>query len=78
MTVYNPPITLTLKILNLVAEVSERLGRYAERTHRAQALRLRRANCIRTIQGSLAIKERLVSGLVATLLHRIHLVEAWG
>ncbi|MDY0300457.1 MAG: Fic family protein [Trichlorobacter sp.] len=61
MPTYTPPITLTPEMLNLVAEIGERLGRYAERTHKAQALRLRRINRIRTIQGSLAIEGNSLS-----------------
>lgn len=37
---YQPPLTLTPKILNLVAAISEQLGRYDERENKAQALRL--------------------------------------
>lgn len=59
---YNPPITLTHKILNLVAEVGVRLERYTERIHKAQALRLRRANRNRTIQSSFAIEGNSLSG----------------
>lgn len=57
---YQPPITITPKILNQVAAISELLGRYAERDQ-AQALRLRRANRIRTIHGSLAIEGNSLS-----------------
>ncbi|HZJ96662.1 MAG TPA: hypothetical protein VFD12_02380 [Oligella sp.] len=58
---YQPPLTLTPKILNLVAAISEQLGRYDERENKAQALRLRRANQIRTIQGTLAIEGNSLS-----------------
>lgn len=58
---YHPPLTITPKILNLVAQISEQLGRYDERENKAQALRLRRANQIRTIQGSLAIEGNSLS-----------------
>lgn len=61
MANYAPPITITPKILKLVAHISELLGRYAERQTKAQALRLRRANRIRTIQGSLAIEGNSLS-----------------
>ena len=43
MSHYQPPLSITPKILNLLAHISEQLGRIAERDHRAQALRLRRA-----------------------------------
>lgn len=58
---YQPPLTLTPKILNLVAAISEQLGRYDERKNKAQALRLRRVNKVRTIQGSLAIEGNSLS-----------------
>lgn len=58
---YQPPLTLTPKILNLVAAISEQLGRYDECENKAQALRLRRVNKIRTIQGSLAIEGNSLS-----------------
>lgn len=61
MSNYQPPLTITDKILNLIAQTSELLGRYAERTSRAQALRLRRVNQIRTIHGSLAIEGNSLS-----------------
>ncbi|WP_211251263.1 Fic family protein [Marinospirillum insulare] len=61
MGTYQPPLTITPKILNLVAKISEQLGRYDERENKAQALRLRRANQIRTIQGSLAIEGNSLS-----------------
>lgn len=61
MSSYQPPLTITPKILNLLGQISEQLGRIAEREHQAQALRLRRANQIRTIQGSLAIEGNSLS-----------------
>lgn len=59
--VYQPPLTITPKILTLLTQISESLGRYSERQSKAQALRLRRANQIRTIQGSLAIEGNSLS-----------------
>jgi Fic family protein len=43
-------------IVNLVAEISETVGRLSTLTHAAKVLRLRRINRIRTIRGSLAIE----------------------
>lgn len=51
-----PPFTLTPRILNLVAEVSQLLGRYEGLHAPAPQPKLRRQNRIRTIQGSLAIE----------------------
>ena len=53
---YHPPFTVTPAIVTLVAEISESLGRLAVRQEAPGLLRLRRANRIRTIQGSLAIE----------------------
>ncbi|MDY0136971.1 MAG: Fic family protein [Thiomicrospira sp.] len=53
---YQPSFTLTAKTLNLIALISEQLGRLSALDEQAQALRLRRVNQIRTIQGSLAIE----------------------
>lgn len=61
MSKYAPPLTITAKTLNLIASISEQLGRVAERENQAQALRLRRVNQIRTIQGSLAIEGNSLS-----------------
>jgi len=61
MNKYVPPLTITTKILNLIASISELLGRVAERENQAQALRLRRVNQIRTIQSSLAIEGNSLS-----------------
>lgn len=58
---YQPPLTITPHILNRHGQISEQLGRIAERDHQAQTLRLRRINQIRTIQGSLAIEGNSLS-----------------
>lgn len=51
-----PPYTITPAILNLVAEISENVGRLSVLAETTKTLRLRRINRIRTIQGSLAIE----------------------
>ncbi len=60
-----PPYTITPTILNLVAEISESLGRLSvlEELQEQQnsSLCLRRINRIRTIQGSLAIEGNTLS-----------------
>jgi len=58
---YQPPFTLSAKTLNLIASISEKLGRLSSLDEQAQALRLRRVNQIRTIQGSLAIEGNTLS-----------------
>ncbi|HID36979.1 MAG TPA: cell filamentation protein Fic, partial [Ghiorsea sp.] len=51
---YQPPFTITPAIIDLIAQISEGLGRLSVQP--AYDLRLRRVNRIRTIQGSLAIE----------------------
>jgi Fic family protein len=58
---YYPPFTLTPQILCLTADISEQAGRLSARPNAAIALRLRRLNHIRTIQGSLAIEGNTLS-----------------
>ena len=52
---YQPPFTITASIISLIAKVSENLGRLSV-LESDKNLKLRRANRIRTIQGSLAIE----------------------
>ena len=58
---YQPPYTITPAILNLVAQISETVGRMSVVNDTAKALRLRRINRIRTIRGSLAIEGNTLS-----------------
>lgn len=58
---YQPPYTITPAILNLVAEVSEILGRYTILAEQNLTPRLRRENRIRTIQASLAIENNTLT-----------------
>ena len=51
---YQPPFTVTANSIRLIAEISENIGRLTAQLEQAKALRLRRINRIRTIQGSLA------------------------
>jgi len=53
---YQPPYTITPTILKQVAEISEAIGRLSALTEIDNTLLLRRANRIRTVQGSLAIE----------------------
>lgn len=61
MAQYTPPHTITPRILTLVAEIAEVLGRLTVLNDTAKTLRLRRINRIRTIQGSLAIEGNTLS-----------------
>jgi len=51
---YQPPCTVTPAMLSMVANIAETIGRLQAQPNRL--LRLRKANRIRTIQGSLAIE----------------------
>jgi Fic family protein len=59
--IYRPPFTLSTEIVSLAAEISELLGRLSVVKEGPSSLRLRRANRIRTIQGSLAIEGNTLS-----------------
>lgn len=53
---YTPPFKITSRILNLVAEISAKIERYAILLEQDTELRLRKANRIKTIHSSLAIE----------------------
>jgi Fic family protein len=55
MSQYQPPYTVSSKIVSLVAEICEVLGRMSA-LESPQELRLRRINRIKTVHGSLAIE----------------------
>lgn len=58
---YVPPFKITPSIISLIADISEIIGRYSAGDELARNLRLRRANRIKTIQGSLAIEGNTLS-----------------
>ena len=58
---YTPPFKLTSKAVNLIAEISAKIERYAIRMEQADALKLRKANRIKTIHSSLAIEGNTLS-----------------
>lgn len=58
---YQPPYTLTPASVNLIAQISEAVGRLTVLADASNALRLRRINRIRTIRGSLAIEGNTLS-----------------
>ncbi len=53
---YIPPFTVSSKAINLIAEISGLIERYAIRLEQEDGLRLRKANRIKTIHSSLAIE----------------------
>lgn len=65
-----PPFSLDSALVSQVAAICEQLGRLSVQLPEAQALRLRRANRIRTIQGSLAIEGNTLSeGQITAILN---------
>ncbi|GAB6042478.1 Fic family protein [Endothiovibrio diazotrophicus] len=58
---YQPPYTITPEIVNRVAAIGEAVGRLSAVAEQPRALRLRRINRVRTIQGSLAIEGNTLS-----------------
>lgn len=61
MSNYKPPFHMTDRITNLVAEISEQVGRIAVLSHGNLNPHLRRENRIRTIHSSLAIEHNSLS-----------------
>ena len=60
-TAYTPPFTISPHAINLIAEISAQIERYAIRIEANDGLRLRKANRIKTIHGSLAIEGNKLS-----------------
>lgn len=61
MSHYRPPFSISVKTLNLVANISALLGEWSARKAPALSPTLRRGNRIRTIQASLAIEHNTLS-----------------
>ncbi|NTW33065.1 MAG: Fic family protein [Bacteroidetes bacterium] len=53
---YKPPFSISDKTINLIADISAQIERYAIRMEQDDGLLLRKINRIKTIQGSLAIE----------------------
>src|SRR3954447_5484445 len=58
---YSPPFTLSTRTLDLVARISEELGRLGIKAASAMPPRLRRSNRLRTIQASLEIENNTLT-----------------
>lgn len=58
---YQPPFSISAKAINLIAEISAKIERYAIRLEQSDGLRLRKANRIKTIHSSLAIEGNCLS-----------------
>jgi len=61
MSRYQPPLTLTARMITLIAEISEQIGQLLAVDDSRQTPQLRRSNRIRTIQASLAIENNTLS-----------------
>lgn len=58
---YVPPFTVSAEAINLIAEISAQIERYAIRLEQEDGLRLRKVNRIKTIHSSLAIEGNMLS-----------------
>ena len=58
---YKPPFTVSSQAINLVAQISGQIERYAIKMEQGDTLRLRKANRIKTIHSSLAIEGNKLS-----------------
>ena len=58
---YIPPFTISAHAINLIAEISAQIERYAIRLEQSDGLRLRKANRVKTIHSSLAIEGNTLS-----------------
>lgn len=58
---YIPPFTISAEAINLIAEISGQIERYAIRLEQEDGLRLRKVNRIKTIHSSLAIEGNKLS-----------------
>ena len=58
---YQPPFTVSAAAISKIAEISALIERYVIRMEQEDGLRLRKANRIKTIQGSLAIEGNTLS-----------------
>lgn len=61
MSRYTPPLTLTTRMLGLIADISEQIGQLSAVSENRQTPQLRRGNRIRTIHASLAIENNTLS-----------------
>lgn len=58
---YIPPFTISANAINLIAEISAQIERYAIRLEQSDGLKLRKANRVKTIHSSLAIEGNTLS-----------------
>jgi len=72
---YQLPFTISPRIVDLISQISETLGRLSAFGDSEKALNLRRINRIRTIRGSLAIEGNTLSeAQITAILAGEHIV----
>ena len=65
---YTPLFIITTKAINLIAEISAQVERFAIRMEQEDSLRLRKVNRMQTIRGTLAIEGNTLSEEQVTAL----------
>src|SRR5665647_1120407 len=72
---YKPPFTISNKAINLIADISAQIERFAIRMEQEDRLLLRKINRIKTIQGSLAIEGNTLSeSMITEILEGKHVI----
>ena len=72
---YQPPFSISPRSINLIADISAQIERYAIRMEQEDGLMLRKINRIKTIQGSLAIEGNTLSeSMITEILEGKHVV----
>jgi len=72
---YQPPFSISARSINLIADISSQIERYAIRMEQEDGLLLRKINRIKTIQGSLAIEGNTLSeSMITEILEGKHVV----
>ena len=67
---YIPPFSVSAEAINLIAQISAQIERYAIRLEQSDGLRLRKANRIKTIHSSLAIEGNILTeGQVSDIIN---------
>lgn len=72
---YKPPFSISAKSINLIADISAQIERYAIRMEQQDGLLLRKINRIKTIHGSLAIEgNKLSESMITEILEGKHVI----
>lgn len=72
---YQPPFSISAKSINLIAEISAQIERYAIRMEQEDGLMLRKINRIKTIHGSLAIEgNKLSESMITEIIEGKHVI----